>query len=166
MFSYTFSVGCIQARVSLGQPGFHPGASVLGSQGCASTNHAYTEDQSKEPVFEVATVEHGHGALMHVGSWACKTLCIPRDLLCMFLQTSGGCGMSGASVPSPVLPSLCSGVCFKFDSSGTMGFMWFRNSSGLFSLVLNCLIREFRNYSFGHSSSETLLFQVFNALIQ
>lgn len=74
-------------------------------------NHAYTEDQSKEPVFEVATVAHGHGALMHVGSWACKTLGTPRDLLYMFPQTSGRCGVSGASVTSPVLPSLCSGLC-------------------------------------------------------
>lgn len=37
---------------------------------------------------------------------------------------------------------------------------------GCFLFVLNCLIRDFRNYSFGHSSSERLLFQVFDALIQ
>lgn len=44
--------------------------------------------------------------------------------------------MSGARVTSTTLPSLCSGVRFKFDSLGTMGFMWFRNSSGLFPLCV------------------------------
>lgn len=36
--------------------------------------------------------------------------------------------MSDARVTSTVLPSLCSGVCFKSDSCGTMGFVWFRSS--------------------------------------
>lgn len=76
MSSCTFAVGCFGASVSLGQPGFHPGASGLASQGSGSTV-TYTEDQSKELVFEVVPTEHGHGALMHMGSWACKTLYIP-----------------------------------------------------------------------------------------
>lgn len=69
-------------------------------------------------------------------SWACKTLCTPSDLLCGSPQTSERCGGPGARVVCTALPSLCSGACFKFDSRGTMGFMWFRNSSGLFPLCI------------------------------
>lgn len=89
---------------------------------CQHRSHTYTEDQSKEPVFEVVAVEHGHGALMHVGSWACKTLCKPRVLLCMFPQTSRRCGVSGARVTSTALPSLCSGAHSEF---GTVA-LWIR----------------------------------------
>lgn len=89
---------------------------------CQHCNHAYTEDQSKEPVFEVVTVEHGHGALMHMSSWACKTH-TQRPVVHVSAVFQEVWSVCGAHVTSTTLPSLCSGVCFKFDSLGTMGFM-------------------------------------------
>lgn len=49
------------------------------------------------------------------GSWACKTLHTPGDLLCRLPQTSER--MEGpAHVSSTLLPSPCSVACFQFGT--------------------------------------------------
>lgn len=123
--SCTFAVGCFGASVSLGQPGFHPGASGLASQGSGSTVTTPTlRTRAKSSCLKLFPRNMGTAPLC---TWALGRVKPCVYLLCMFSQT-GRCAVSDARVTSTVLPSLCSGVCFKSDSCGTMGFVWFRSS--------------------------------------
>lgn len=136
MFSYTFSVGCFGARLSLGQPGFHPGASVLGSQRCASTAATPTlKTRAKSRCLKLWLWNMGMAPLCTWALGRVKHYANPESCCACSRRLPGG---AECLVPCDQhsSASLCSGACFKFDSRGTMGFMWFWNSSGLFPLCI------------------------------